>query len=65
MERLAGLDSGSIPRKLDIEEPERQEGSFITQLLLSRHPLYVYVLSSDPEAPEGLIDLTPDQLGLC
>ena len=50
------------------EEPERQERSFRTELLLNRHPLYVYVLSSVPEAPEevqGLIGLTPDQLGLC
>ena len=38
-------------------------GVFRTQLLLRRHPLYVYVLGSDPEAPEevqGLIGLTPD-----
>ena len=35
-------------------------GVFRTQLQLSRHPLYVYVLGSDPEAPEevqGLIGL--------
>ena len=48
------------------EEPERQERSFRTELLLSRHPLYVYVLGSEaPEEIQGLNGLTPDQLGLC
>ena len=58
--------SRSMPRELDFEEPGRQEGLFRTQLRLSRHPMYVFVLGSDPEAPEevqGLVGLTPDALG--
>ena len=57
-----------MPREVDFEEPGRQEGPFHTQLWLSRHPMYVCVLGSDLEAPEevqGLIGLTPDELGLC
>ena len=57
-----------MPREVDFEEPGRQEGQFRTQLWLSRHPMYVCVLGSDLEAPEevqGLIGLTPDELGLC
>ena len=56
-----------MPRKMDFEEPGRQKGPFRTQLWLSRHPLYVYVLGADLEAPEevqGLIGLTHDVLGL-
>ena len=57
-----------MPREVDFEEPGCQEGPFRTQLWQSRHPMYVCVLSSDLEAPEevqGLIGLTPDELGLC
>ena len=59
-----------MPRKLDFEEPGRQEGSFRIQLRLCGHPLYVYVnvLGSDLQASrevQGLIGLTPDELGLC
>ena len=55
-------------RELDFKEPGRQEGSFRTELRLIRSPLSVYVLGSDPEAPEevqGLIGLTPDELSIC
>ena len=55
-------------RELDFKEPGRQERSFLTELRLSQHPLSVYVLGSDPEAPEevqGLIGLTPDELSIC
>ena len=48
--------------------PGWQEGPLRAQLWLSRHPMYVCVLGSDPEAPkevQGLIGLTPDELGLC
>ena len=38
-------------RELDFKEPGRQERSFLTELRLIRHPLSVYVLGSDPEAP--------------
>ena len=65
---LLGQHSRSMLTELDFEEPELQEGPFRTQLRLSRHPLFVHVLGSDPEAPEevqGLIGLTPDELGLC
>ena len=31
---LLGRNSSSMPRALDFEEPERQEGPFRTQLLL-------------------------------
>ena len=53
-----------MPRELDFEEP------FRTEVRLSRHPLYVFVLGSDPEPSEevriqGLIGITPDELGLC
>ena len=57
-----------VVRELDFKEPGRQERSFLTELRLSRHPLSVYVLGSDPEAPEevqGLIGLTPDELSIC
>ena len=49
---LLGRHSRSMPRELDFEEPGRQEGPFRTQLRLSRHPLYVYVLDLDPKALE-------------
>ena len=55
-------------RELDFKEPGRQERSFCTELRLSRHPLSVYVLGSDPETPgevQGLIGLTPDELSIC
>ena len=55
-------------RELDFKEPGRQEKSFLTELRLSRSPLYVYMLGSDPEAPEevqGLNGLTPDELSIC
>ena len=65
---LLNQQSRSMPRKLDYEEPCRQEVPFCPQLRLSRHPLYVYVLGSDLEAPEevqGLIGLTTNKQGLC
>ena len=57
-----------VVRELDFKEPGRQERSFCTELRLIRSPWYVYVLGSDPEAPEevqGLIGLTPDELSIC
>ena len=65
---LFGRHGRSVPRELDFEEPECQEGPFRTELRLNRHSMYVCVLGSDPEAPEevqGLIGLTPDELNLC
>ena len=63
---LLGRQSRSIPRELDFEEPGLQEGPFRIQLLLGRHPLYVYVLGSEaPEEVQGLNGATPDKLGLC
>ena len=49
---LLGRHSCSMPRELDFEEPERQEGLFRTQLRVNQHPLYVYVLGLDSKAPE-------------
>ena len=65
---MLGRHSRSMPREVDFEEPGRQEGPFRTQLWLSRHPMQVCVLGSDPEAPEevqGSIGLIPDELGIC
>ena len=65
---LLGRHGRSMPREMDFEEPGRQEEPFRTQLRLNRHPMYVCMLGSDLEAPEevqGLIGLTPDDVGLC
>ena len=62
-----GRHGCSMPREVDFEEPGRQEGPFRTQLWLSRHPMYVYVLGSDLEAPEKvhLWTLTWPSFSLC